>query len=220
MRALEIGGGLNVYYGEKLNSISHLVGAVLALVGFGALLTVGVQSGNAWVLSSFSVFGISMVLLYTMSTLYHSFHPPRLKKLFQLFDHVSIYLLIAGTYTPYMLVSLRHGNGIAIMAVVWGLALLGILSELLLSGRAVKIGQVLIYLGMGWACSFDMANLRAALPDTAFFWLLAGGLAYTGGVVFYVLDKMGRLPHAHGIWHLFVLAGSLCHFVSIIGYIR
>jgi len=209
-----------VYYGEKLNSISHLVGAVLALVGFGALLTVGVQSGNAWVLSSFSVFGISMVLLYTMSTLYHSFHPPRLKKLFQLFDHVSIYLLIAGTYTPYMLVSLRHGNGIAIMAVVWGLALLGILSELLLSGRAVKIGQVLIYLGMGWACSFDMANLRAALPDTAFFWLLAGGLAYTGGVVFYVLDKMGRLPHAHGIWHLFVLAGSLCHFVSIIGYIR
>lgn len=217
---MEIGGGLNVYYGEKLNSISHLVGAVLALVGFGALLTVGVQSGNAWVLASFSVFGISMVLLYTMSTLYHSFHPPRLKKLFQLFDHVSIYLLIAGTYTPYMLVSLRHGNGIAIMAVVWGLALLGILSELLLSGRAVKIGQVLIYLGMGWACSFDMANLRAALPDTAFFWLLAGGLAYTGGVVFYVLDKMGRLPHAHGIWHLFVLAGSLCHFVSIIGYIR
>ena len=209
-----------MYYGEKLNSISHLVGAVLALVGLGALLTVGVQSGDPWVLASFTVFGITMVLLYTMSTLYHSFHPPGLKKLFQLFDHISIYLLIAGTYTPYMLVSLRAGNGIPIMGVVWGLAGLGILSEVFLSGRAVKVGQLAIYLGMGWACSFDMDNLRAALSVTAFDWLLAGGLAYTGGVLFYVLDKMGKLPHSHGIWHLFVLAGSMCHFVSIIGYVR
>lgn len=209
-----------MYYGEKLNSISHLVGAALALMGLGALLTVGLQSGDPRVLVSFTVFGVAMVLLYTMSTLYHSFEPPRLKNLFQLFDHVSIYLLIAGTYTPYMLVSLRHGNGIAIMAVVWSLALLGILSEVFLSGRAVKVGQLVIYLGMGWACSFDMASLRAAIPATAFYWLLAGGLAYTGGVVFYVLDKMGRLTHSHGIWHMSVLAGSLCHFVSIIGYIR
>ena len=209
-----------MYYGEKLNSISHLVGAVLALVGLGALLTVGVQSGDPWVLASFTVFGITMVLLYTMSTLYHSFHPPGLKKLFQLFDHISIYLLIAGTYTPYMLVSLRAGNGIPIMGVVWGLAGLGILSEVFLSGRAVKVGQLAIYLGMGWACSFDMDNLRAALSVTAFDWLLAGGLAYTGGVLFYVLDKMGKLPHSHGLWHLFVLAGSMCHFVSIIGYVR
>jgi hemolysin III len=209
-----------MYYGEKLNSISHLVGAVLALVGLGALLTVGVQSGDPWVLGSFTVFGITMVLLYTMSTLYHSFHPPGLKKLFQLFDHVAIYLLIAGTYTPYMLVSLREGPGVSVMLVVWGLAGMGIISEVFLSGRAVKVGQLLIYLGMGWAISYDIEGLRAAISDAAFYWLLAGGLAYTGGVVFYVLDKMGRLPHAHGIWHLFVLAGSLCHFVSIIGYIR
>ncbi len=209
-----------MYYGERLNSISHLVGATLALVGLGALLTVGVQSGNPWLLGSFLVFGLTMVLLYTMSTLYHSFHPPRLKNLFQLFDHIAIYLLIAGTYTPYMLVALRHGNGIPIMAVVWGLALLGILSEVFLKGRAVKIGQLLIYLAMGWACSLDMAELRAAISPSAFNWLLAGGLAYTGGVVFYVLDKAGVLRHAHGIWHIFVLAGSICHFVSIIGYIR
>ena len=209
-----------MYYGEKLNSISHLVGAVLALVGLGALLTVGVQSGDPWVLGSFTVFGITMVLLYTMSTLYHSFHPPGLKKLFQLFDHVAIYLLIAGTYTPYMLVSLREGPGVSVMLVVWGLAGMGIISEVFLSGRAVKVGQLLIYLGMGWAISYDIEGLRAAISDAAFYWLLAGGLAYTGGVVFYVLDKMGRVPHAHGIWHLFVLAGSLCHFVSIIGYIR
>ena len=209
-----------MYYGEKLNSVSHLVGAVLALMGLGALLTAGVQSADPRVLVSFSVFGISMVLLYTMSTLYHSFHAPRLKKLFQLFDHVSIYLLIAGTYTPYMLVSLREGNGTMILLAIWGLALLGILSEVFLSGRAVKVGQLVIYMAMGWACSLDMAELRAAIPEVAFRWLLAGGLAYTGGVVFYVLDKIGRLPHAHGIWHIFVLAGSLCHFVSIIGYIR
>ena len=209
-----------MYFGEKLNSISHLVGAVLALVALGALLTVGVQSGDYWVLASFTIFGVTMVLLYTMSTLYHSFRPPGLKNLFQLFDHVSIYLLIAGTYTPFMLVSLRQGNGIPIMAVVWGLTLVGILSEILLKGRAVKVGQLVIYLCMGWACAFDMAGLRAAIPEAAFYWLLAGGLAYTGGVVFYVIDKMGRLTHAHGIWHMFVLAGSMCHFVSVIGYIR
>ncbi|MEE4144999.1 MAG: hemolysin III family protein [Halieaceae bacterium] len=203
-----------------MNSISHLVGATLALMGLGALLTVGIQSGDPWVLGSFAVFGVTLVLLYTMSTLYHSFHPPQLKKLFQLFDHVAIYLLIAGTYTPYMLVSLRHGNGIPIMTAVWGLALLGILSEVFLSGRAVKVGQMLIYLAMGWACSLDMAELRGAISTTAFNWLLAGGLAYTGGVVFYVLDKMGRLRHSHGIWHIFVLAGSICHFVSIAVYIR
>ena len=209
-----------MYYGEKLNSISHLVGAVLALIGLGALLTVGIQSRDPWIISSFSVFGFTLVLLYTMSTLYHSFHPPKLKDLFQLLDHVAIYLLIAGTYTPYMLVSLRDSNGFMILAIIWGLALAGILSEVFLSGRAVKIGQMLIFLGMGWACSFDFASLKAALPEAGLWWLTAGGLAYTGGVVFYVLDLMNRLTHAHGIWHFFVLAGSGCHFVSVIGYVR
>ena len=220
MRRFRRDGDDRVYYGEKLNSISHLVGATLALMGLGALLTVGIQSRDPWILGSFTVFGVTMVLLYTMSTLYHSFHPPRLKNLFQLFDHIAIYLLIAGTYTPFMLVSLRHGNGVAIMSAVWGLALLGVLSEIFLSGRAVKVGQMLIYLAMGWACSLDMTELRGAISAPAFNWLLAGGLAYTGGVVFYVLDKVGVLRHSHGIWHIFVLAGSICHFVSIIGYIR
>jgi hemolysin III len=123
-----------MYYGEKLNSISHLVGAVLALVGFGALLTVGVQSRDPWIIVSFVVFGLTMVLLYTMSTLYHSFSPPRLKRLFQLFDHVSIYLLIAGTYTPYMLIGLRHEGGFLMLGIVWLLALIGILSEIFISG--------------------------------------------------------------------------------------
>jgi hemolysin III len=209
-----------MYHGEKLNSISHLVGAVLALMALGALLSVGLQSRDFWVFISFTVFGITLVLLYTMSTLYHSFHPPKLKKLFQLFDHISIYLLIAGSYTPYMLVSLRDGNGWLIMSIVWALAGLGVLSELALSGKAVKIGQVVIYLGMGWACAFDFSSLKAALPEAGLFWLTTGGIAYTAGVIFYVLDKMNKLTHAHGIWHMFVLGGSTCHFISIIGYVR
>ncbi len=209
-----------MYYGERLNSISHLVGAALALVGLGALLTIGLQTGDPWVIMSFGVFGITMVLLYTMSTLYHSFRPTGLKRLFKIFDHVSIYLLIAGTYTPYMLVSLRDGNGWLIISMVWVLALIGILSEVFLSGRAVKVGQIVIYLAMGWACSFDFASLQLVIPETGLIWLVAGGLAYTTGVVFYVLDMARKLTHAHGIWHFFVLAGSTCHFISIIGYVR
>jgi hemolysin III len=209
-----------MYYGEKLNSISHLVGATLALVGLGALLAVSIETRDPWIISSFSVFGISMVLLYTMSTLYHSFSPPGLKRIFQIFDHVSIYLLIAGTYTPYMLVTQRDGNGWLIMGIVWALAVAGILSEIFLSGRAIKVGQMIIYFAMGWACSFDFSSLKAVLPPTGLLWLTIGGIAYTTGVVFYILDKMNKLNHAHGIWHFFVLAGSLSHFVSIIGYVR
>ncbi len=209
-----------MYYGEKLNSISHLVGAALALTGLGALLAVSIQTRDFWVISSFSVFGITMVLLYTMSTLYHSFKPAKLKQLFQIFDHVSIYLLIAGTYTPYMLVTQRDGNGWLIMGIVWTLAVVGILSEIFLSGRAVKVGQMIIYFGMGWACSFDFSSLKAVLPETGILWLAGGGLAYTAGVVFYLLDKMDKLTHAHGIWHFFVLVGTISHFISIIGYVR
>lgn len=209
-----------MYYGEKLNSISHLVGAVFALVGLGALLTVGIQTRDPWIISSFSIFGCTLVMLYTMSTLYHSFHPPRLKEIFKLLDHVAIYLLIAGTYSPYMLVSLRDGNGFLILGIIWVLALAGILSEIFLSGRAVKFGQLVIYLGMGWACSFDFASLKQALPELGLWWLTTGGIAYTAGVAFYILDKMKRLDHAHGIWHFFVLAGSACHFISVLGFVR
>ena len=209
-----------MYYGERLNSISHLVGAVLALIGLGALLTIAIQLRDPWIITSFTVFGLSLVLLYTMSTLYHSFHPPQLKDLFQLLDHVAIYLLIAGTYTPYMLVSLRDGNGFLTLGIIWMFALAGILSEVFLSGRLVKIGQMIIFLGMGWACAFDFASLRAVLPEAGLWWLTLGGLAYTGGVVFYVLDLMNRLTHAHGVWHFFVLTGSACHFISVIGYVR
>lgn len=209
-----------MYYGEKLNSISHLVGAVMALVGLGALLTVAMQSRDPWTIVSFTIFGFTLVLLYTMSTLYHSFQPPGLKRLFKLFDHVSIYLLIAGSYTPFMLITLRDGNGWLILSCVWALAVIGILSEIFLSGRAVKVGQLIIYLCMGWAIAYDLESLRAMLPQPGFQLLAAGGLAYTGGVFFYVLDKVNYLNHAHGIWHIFVLAGSVCHFIAVLGFVR
>lgn len=209
-----------MYQGERFNSISHLVGAVFALVGLGALVTVSVQSRDPWVVVSFSVFGAMMVLLFTMSTLYHSFATPHRKKLFKVLDHAAIYLLIAGTYTPFTLVLMRDGHGWLLFGVVWSLAVIGILSEVLLSGRAVKVAQMTIYLGMGWACAFDLSGLKSVLPAAGFNWTLAGGIAYTAGVPFYVLDKMGRLTHAHGIWHAFVLVGALCHFIAIIGFVR
>ena len=208
-----------MYHGEKLNSVSHLVGTVFSLTGLGAMITVGIQSGDPWVLFSFTVFGLTMVFAYTMSTLYHSFKRPALKRIFQIFDHVSIYLLIAGTYTPLSLVSLREGNGWLIMSIVWGLAVVGIASEVFLSGRLVKLGQLVIYLAMGWACTFDLASLKTELSDTGLFWLAAGGVVYTLGVIFYLLDNTRYLTHSHGIWHFFVLGGSICHFIFVIGYV-
>jgi len=208
-----------MYYGEKLNSITHLVGAVLALVGFGVLLTISIQEHNPLLIISFTIFGVTLILLYTMSTLYHSFHPPKLKKIFQKLDHVSIYLLIAGTYTPYMMVPLREHNGLIMLLFVWVLAFIGLLLDIFIPKR-IEWLQVLIYLIMGWICMLNFSELQAAIPTTGVVWLTTGGIAYTVGVVFYVLDNLKKLRHAHGIWHLFVLFGSICHFISIVAYVR
>lgn len=208
-----------MYYGEKFNSITHLFGAILALIGFGALLVVSIDQQNPALIISFSIFGFTLILLYTVSTLYHSFHPPKLKKFFQKLDHISIYLLIAGTYTPYMLVSLKEGNGPILLSFIWSLAVLGILLDSL-NPRRIEILQMLIYLTMGWACMFEYSGLQATLPHEGIMWLTVGGITYTVGIVFYVLDDLNKLRHAHGIWHLFVLLGSISHFISIIGYVR
>ena len=208
-----------MYYSEKLNSITHLVGAVLALVGFGVLLTISIQEHNPLLIISFTIFGVTLILLYTMSTLYHSFHPPILKKIFQKFDHVSIYLLIAGTYTPYMLVSLRENNGLIMLVVIWALAVIGLLLDIFIP-RRIEWLQVLIYLVMGWICTLNYSDLQAAFPTAGVVWLTIGGITYTAGIVFYVLDNQKKLRHAHGIWHLFVLFGSICHFISIVAYVR
>ena len=208
-----------MYYGEKFNSITHLVGAVLSVMALGSLLTIGIQQHNWLLLFSFTVFGLSLVLLYTMSTLYHSFHSPKLKKIFQKLDHVSIYILIAGTYTPYMLVSLGDGNGPRILALVWGLAVVGLLLDIFVRKR-IEILQIAIYLAMGWVCTLEYSNLKLAISTPGIAWLTIGGIAYSVGVIFYILDDMKKLRHAHGIWHLFVLTGSVSHFISVVGYVR
>lgn len=208
-----------MYHGERFNSISHLIGAVFALIGLGALLTVAVQTGDAATIVSFAIFGATLVLLYTMSTLYHSFPFPRVKRLFQKFDHITIYLLIAGTYTPYMVVSLGNADGYWMLALVWSLAVLGLLLDLLLPKR-IEWLQCGIYLFMGWVCVVHYTTLVEHIPKTGMIWLTLGGIAYTVGVIFYVLDNIKQLRHAHGIWHLFVLIGSLTHYVSIVGYVR
>lgn len=212
-------GRREMYYGEKFNSISHLVGAVLALVGLGALLTMALHVGGWRNITSFSIFGFTLVLLYTMSTLYHSFPMPRTKRVFQKLDHAAIYLLIAGTYTPYMMVSLWHGHGPAMLATIWILAIIGLLLDVLIKKR-IKVLQVSIYLVMGWISVLVFQSLREAIAFPGIVWLVTGGLAYSIGVIFYVLDDLNKLTHAHGIWHLFVLLGSISHFVSIIGYVH
>lgn len=208
-----------MYYGEKLNSISHLIGAALALVGFGALLTISIQEHDLLLIISFTIFGLTLVLLYTMSTLYHSFSSVGLKRIFQKLDHVAIYLLIAGTYTPFLLVSIREQNGLTALAIIWTLAAVGLLLDILIKKR-IEWLQLAIYLAMGWFCILFYSTLQASIPAAGMAWLTIGGFLYMGGVVFYVLDEFDKLRHAHGIWHLFVLLGSISHFISIAGYVR
>lgn len=205
-----------MYYGERLNSITHLVGAAFSLIGWGALCTVSLQHGDPWMIISFNLFGISLVLLYTMSTLYHSFSK-RFKSVFQKFDYISIYLLIAGSYTPYVLVTLRDKNGWWLFVAEWTLACIGIFLDCL-PRHGKRWLQLCIYLVMGWLIILDWTALNQSLSSAGIYWLIAGGLAYTFGVIFYMVDE--KIRCAHGVWHLFVMAGSACIFVSILGFVR
>lgn len=208
-----------MYHTERFNSISHLVGTVFALMGLGALITVGIQQHNLLLFIGFLTFGLTLVMLYSFSTLYHSFKHPLVKRIFQKLDHIAIYLLIAGTYTPFTLVTLIDSSGLWMLIAVWTLALLGIGLELFMKNR-IEILQLGIYLIMGWLVVFDFSTLRDALPAAGIYWLTAGGIAYTVGITFYVLDDKKLMKHAHGIWHLFVIGGSFSHFVAVIGYVR
>jgi len=204
-----------MYHGERFNSISHLVGAVLALIGVTVLVTLAGVSGGATRIISFSVYGTTLFLLYAASTLYHSLRG-RAKAIFQVLDHHAIYLLIAGTYTPFTLVALKGETGWWLFGAVWGLALAGIVIDTL-RRKGGGLLSVAIYLLMGWLILFALGPIIAALPPSGFWWLVSGGLFYTVGVIFYALDK--RWPWCHGIWHLFVLAGSLSHYFTILLYL-
>lgn len=204
-----------MYYGEKFNALTHLVGAVLALAGTIALIVLAALGGDPWKVVSVSIYGVTLVLLYSFSTAFHSVRG-RAKKILQKLDHHSIYLLIAGSYTPFCLVTLRGPWGWSLLGVVWGLAVLGILQELR-PKRAGRMLSLVIYIVMGWVALVALVPLLKVLGPAGFAWVAAGGLSYTIGIVFYVLDT--RLTHAHGIWHLFVIAGSAAHYVAILHYV-
>lgn len=201
-----------MHKGERFNSISHLIGAALALAGGVVLVTYAAMDGDTRKILSYSVYGFTLFLLYLFSTLYHAL-AGRAKGVFRVLDHQAIYLLIAGTYTPFTLVALRGALGWWIFGAIWGLAVCGIILDAL-PRKGPRIVPVIIYLVMGWLCLLALDPLLATLPPEGFRWLLAGGIFYTSGILFFVLDHWH--PWCHGIWHLFVLAGSVCHYFTIL----
>lgn len=204
-----------MYYGEKFNAVTHLVGAVLALAGAIVLVAMAARLGDPWKITSVAIYGVTLLLLYTFSTLYHSLRG-RAKSVLRELDHHGIYLLIAGSYTPFCLVTLRGPWGWSLFGTIWGLAVLGGVQEVW-SRKGARVLSVVIYVLMGWAALAALFPLLQALGTAGFAWVAAGGVFYTVGIVFYVLDS--RYAYAHGIWHLFVLAGSIAHYVAILRYV-
>jgi len=204
-----------MYYGEKFNAWTHLCGALLALAGAVVLLVLAAASGDPWKVLSVSIYGVTLVLLYSVSTLYHSLRG-RAKIVLRKLDHLSIYLLIAGSYTPFCLVSLHGAWGWSLFGIVWGLALFGMGQEIRPRSET-RVMSLVIYALMGWIVLVAIDPLLDALGWAGFAWLAAGGLFYTVGIIFYAYDQ--RFRHWHGIWHLFVLAGSLMHYVAILFYV-
>lgn len=198
---------------EIANSITHGVGVVLSLAGLIILIVLAALYGDIWRIVSFSIYGSSLILLYLASTLYHSLQSPRVKAVLRKFDHASIYILIAGTYTPFLLVSLRGtAVGWTFFILVWGMAAAGIVWKMFFLGK-LEIIATIIYVLMGWMCVLVFKQMMAAIPTPGLIMLITGGVVYTVGVIFYAWEK---LPYNHAIWHLFVLGGSICHFVSIV----
>lgn len=204
-----------MYHGERFNAWTHLVGAVLASIGALCLLVQALWEGEPLKIGSIAVYGASLVLLYVVSTVYHSVRG-RAKAIMRKLDHLSIYLLIAGSYTPFCVVSLQGPWGWSLLGLVWGMALVGILQELKPRSEARRLSLV-IYALMGWSAVLALEPLASALGPGGLGWLLAGGIFYTVGIVFFVLDR--RLRHGHGIWHLFVIAGSILHYVTVTLYV-
>lgn len=200
--------------GEEIaNSITHGIGTGLSIAGLTVLVIFAALHGDIWRIVSFSIYGSTLVLLYLTSTLYHGFQHPKAKKIFQIFDHSAIYLLIAGTYTPFLLVSLRGAWGWTFLVVIWGLAFLGIGFKAIFIDYYQKI-SALGYVLMGWLCIIAGKEFLANIPQSSLVWLALGGVIYTIGIIFLAWRK---LPYGHTIWHLFVLGGSICHFFAVMG---
>jgi len=199
---------------ELANWVSHGIALLFALIGLPVLIASAVFQGGAGGIVGASIFGATMVLLYFVSTLYHAWPDRRSKKIWQIVDHMAIYFLIAGTYTPFMLGALYGPWGWTILALVWGFALAGVILK---AKKGVKgdVLSVVLYITMGWLIMIAIKPLWQSMSPWGFFWLFAGGFFYTFGVLFYVKSK---LPFHHFIWHLFVIAGNGCHFIAVLFY--
>ncbi|WP_420628857.1 PAQR family membrane homeostasis protein TrhA [Candidatus Leptofilum sp.] len=202
--------------GEEIaNSITHGIGAALSIAGLTLLVSLAAIYGDVWRVVSFSIYGSSLVLLYLCSTLYHSIQHPKAKRILRIFDHSAIYLLIAGSYTPFTLVSMRGPWGWTLFGVVWGLALLGIAFKTVFIGKYEKWATA-AYVLMGWLVVIAFKQMLVTVPPGGIVWLVVGGVVYTLGVLFYAWEK---LPYNHAIWHLFVLGGSICHFFAVLFHV-
>ena len=202
--------------GEEIaNSITHGIGAGLSVAGLTLLVVLAGLYGDVYQIVSFSIYGATLVILYLASTLYHGFQHPRVKRIFRVIDHASIYLLIAGTYTPFLLIRVRSEWGWTLLIIVWGLAILGVGFKAVFIHRFLKV-SVLTYILMGWLSVVAGKEMLANIPAGGLTWLAVGGVVYTVGVIFYAIK---RIPYNHAIWHLFVLGGSICHFFGILFYL-
>ena len=197
---------------EIFHSITHGIGSGLSIAGLTLLLVMAILYGDIYQIVSFSIFGASLVILYLSSTLYHGSQHPRTKKVFKVFDHAAIYLVIAGTYTPFLLVGLRGTTGWTLLVIVWIIALIGVLFKILFIER-FQVLSVVTYLLMGWLCVFVFREMLNSIPMGGILWLAAGGILYTVGVIFYALQK---IPYMHAVWHFFVLGGSICHYFAVL----
>jgi hemolysin III len=201
---------------ELANTITHGVAVLASLVAGVALIALAALSGDVWRIISAAVFSLSLVLLYSASTIYHGAPLGQVKRRLEILDHCAIFVLIAGTYTPFTLISLRGVWGWSLFGVIWGLAIAGIILKLIFTTRFPLL-STLVYIAMGWLVVVAVAPMLEALPLAVLAWLVAGGVAYTAGTLFY---HQRRMPFAHAIWHLFVITGSVCHVIAVTAVIR
>ena len=211
LRAWRRGDHLHQIRDEIANALTHGLGAAAALAGGAVLITLAAVHGDGWQLGASIVFGVTLLLLYTASTLYHAIQHPVAKGRLKVFDHCAIYLLIAGTYTPFTLIGLRGPWGWGLFAAIWTIALAGVVFKLFHTGRFPRLSTAL-YVAMGWLVVVAIKPMLASIDAWTLGWLLAGGVFYTLGTYFYHRES---IPYAHAIWHLFVIAGSVCHFVAV-----
>jgi hemolysin III len=197
---------------EIANSVTHGIGIMLSLIGLTSLLVLSVHFATTSHFISYLIYGLSLILLYTSSTLYHALPYEKAKRFFKICDHSAIYLLIAGTYTPFLVINLKGEIGNRLLVIIWSLAIVGVIFKFFFTGR-FKLLSTLLYVGMGWLIVFAAKPLSLAIGEQAMTWLIVGGMTYTLGAIFYLLKKV---PYTHAIWHLFVLMGSIFHFVAVL----